>query len=62
MFPSDPLYQQVKHRFITSNLSIVKRMLVIIMIYEMPQFFHYGDFVQVANREKDIHAWRGGPL
>ena len=62
MIPSDPLYQQVKHRFIASDLSIVKRMLVIIMIYEMPQFYHYGDFVRVANGEKDMFTHGGVDL
>jgi hypothetical protein len=62
MIPSDPLYQQVKHRFISSDLSIVRRLLVVIMLYEMPQFYYYVDFLRAASGDKEVLTHAGVDL
>ena len=52
MTPNDPLYKQVKQLFISTDLGIIRRIPVVLMLYDMPRFYHYAYLKQIVEGKK----------
>ena len=52
MTPNNPLYRRVKQLFISMDLSVIRRIPVVLMLYEMPRFYHYAYLRHIVEGKK----------
>ena len=52
MTPNDPLYKQIKEQFISTDLGIIRRIPVVLMMYDMPRFFYFAELKQIVEGRK----------
>ena len=52
MTPNDPLYKRIKQQFLSTDLGIIRRIPVVLMLYDMPRYYHYAYFKDIVEGKK----------